>query len=484
MNEELVIKQVKEGEKDAFEYLYEKYKTKIYRYIFSKIKNETEAEDLLQETFTKVYNNINYYRKEDGSFYSFLLINAKHLIIEYVRKCNRRKEKFENNSMKFVNLEESRKLEEIVEESEERYFLKKFIDELCETQRMAIYLIYMKNMSYKDAARVMNKTELSFKSILHRAKKTLYARIMEEYPEMKDKSSTKDIAKMVIISFVCMSMLTGLGYAAFKVYKHIFVKEKYTISDLREEVSENESIISKEDAVTKINEYLTILGEDANVISDDVHLIRNLKVNEICWLFKSDNFTIEISAYDGILIDYSYLDSKVAGKKNDIEEIYRKLNLPNDYKLCRKENVNELVTMEFAKKYGDIYNKYECVKFIIEDDVIKSISLIRYPYKDSEVLVSKERAKEILRENNIDVKEIELGIEVVNEVEFENLNKKYEEINFDNAQVQELNKIDIDVRKVWRVTSNANDRYLVDTKTGEVFIKDSISVEVKNKYGE
>lgn len=477
MNEELVIKQVKEGNKDAFEYLYEKYKTKIYRYIFSKVRNEAESEDLLQETFAKVYNNMNYYRKEDGSFYSFLLINAKHLIIEYVRKCNRRKEKFENNSMKFVNLEESRKLEEIAEEAEERYFLKKFIDELCDTQRMAIYLIYMKNMSYKDAARVMGKSELSFKSILHRAKKTLYARIMEEYPEMKDRSSGKEIAKMLIISFVCMSMLTGFGYAAFKMYKHIFMKEKYTITDLREEANENESIISKEDAVTKINEYLTVLGKDAEAVSDDVHLVRNLKVNEICWMFENEKCDIKIASSDGKLINYSNYDKSFL--EYDIEELYKSLNLQEDYELYKEERLNNSTTIKFAKKYGNVFNKYESVTFVMNDDVIQFISVIRYPYKDSEIKISEERAREILAENNIDVKEIVLSIEVINEVEFENFSGEYFELDEYNREAEELNKLDIDIRKVWRVTSSEDDVYLIDVKTGEILIKYGSNLEIK-----
>ena len=48
MNEEIVIKQVKDGNEDAFEYLYEKYKTNVYRYIYSKIRNEIDTEYILQ----------------------------------------------------------------------------------------------------------------------------------------------------------------------------------------------------------------------------------------------------------------------------------------------------------------------------------------------------------------------------------------------------------------------------------------------------
>lgn len=480
MNEEIVIKQVKDGNEDAFEYLYEKYKTKVYRYIYSKIRNEIDTEDILQETFVKVYKNINLYRKDDGSFYNFLLINAKHIVIEYIRKKNRRNDKFEKNSMMFVDIEETKNLQEVAEDSEEKYFLKKLIDELCETQRIAINLVYIKNLSYKDAARVMGKTELSLKSILHRAKKTLKQRMIEEYPEMKDRASIKDVAKMIIITFVCMSMITGLGYAVYKIYKHVVENEKYTLAELREEVPEEESIISREEAVGKINEYLKILGRENNATKENIILIKDYKLNEICWMLKCESCLVKINTYNGSLIAYHSYFSEDNLQIEEIQELYNKFNFPEDYEICDENEVDSYKIVKYAKRYGNIYNKYQSVTFMIKENKLQNIFYINYPYTDSEILISKEEAKEICKKNQVDYKEIYLSIESLNNINLENYNGLYEEINLENVQQEELNKRSIEIRKVWKAIDIYDKEYVIDVSTGTMIINKEESMEDKN----
>ena len=67
--------------------------------MYYKIKNKSEAEDLVQEIFTKVYKNIGLYDETQGTFYNFLLSNANQIIAEYSRKNKkilRRRKKWRN----------------------------------------------------------------------------------------------------------------------------------------------------------------------------------------------------------------------------------------------------------------------------------------------------------------------------------------------------------------------------------------------------
>ena len=93
MEEHSLIKELKDGDNDGFRYIYEKYKEKLNSYVYYKIKNKSEAEDLVQEIFTKVYKNIGLYDETQGTFYNFLLSNANQIIAEYSRKNISREQK-------------------------------------------------------------------------------------------------------------------------------------------------------------------------------------------------------------------------------------------------------------------------------------------------------------------------------------------------------------------------------------------------------
>ena len=86
MEEHSLIKGLKDGDNEDFRYIYEKYKEKLNSYVYYKIKNKSEAEDLVQEIFTKVYKNIGLYDETQSTFYNFLLSNANQIIAEYSRK--------------------------------------------------------------------------------------------------------------------------------------------------------------------------------------------------------------------------------------------------------------------------------------------------------------------------------------------------------------------------------------------------------------
>ena len=198
MTDNVIIKRIKNGDDAAFEYIYNKYRDKVYKYIFYKITFEADVEDLLQDTFTLVYKNINLYDKSKGSFYNFILANANRVVISYVRKKNRRKDKFESNLMRFIKDDETT-VDEDFEKNEEIDVLSKMISNLSDTHKTAINLVYVRNLSYRDAARIIGKTESSFKSILFRARNALKENMLREYPEMSKRFKANSIIKMCLV---------------------------------------------------------------------------------------------------------------------------------------------------------------------------------------------------------------------------------------------------------------------------------------------
>ena len=92
MTEALMIKRLKNHDEEAFDYCYETYKNLVYFQIIKIVKNKELTEELVQDTFLKMYLNID---KFDGKFFkAWLLKIANNVAISELRK---KKETIEYN---------------------------------------------------------------------------------------------------------------------------------------------------------------------------------------------------------------------------------------------------------------------------------------------------------------------------------------------------------------------------------------------------
>lgn len=477
MEENFVIKEIKNGDSGSFKILYEKYQSKLFAYVYCKVSDKAEVEDIMQEVFAKVYKNIELYDESKSSFYNFILTNAKQVISDYFRNNNN----YENRIEKIYlnsNVISDEDIAIIYDSIDGEYNLKSVLDKLPETQRMALNLVYIKNMSYKDAARIMKKSELSVKSLIFRAKRTLKKDIAEKYPEIVKEYGFKKVTKAVVISTVCFGLIGGFSYAAFKVYMDKFYKGTYTVADVKTEISDDKAI-DKEKAKDIINEYLTVLGYSNLSDVNDLHLYRDYMINEIYWTVENDEYKISINAVNGKLLSFAIYDDKSESTVNFSDEVLKKLKLCDGYDLISDEVMGEIRNIEYAKKYGDLVNEYQSVKIMVENNRIANINVLNYGYTDTEINISKEDAIRIFKENGIDVSEdeIELSIENVGRTEYEEGNKLFEEISEEQMKDLELYEIKSDVRKVWRYEDTQNIQYYVDTIDGEVIIPQKFSIE-------
>lgn len=84
MVEALMIKRLIDKDEEAFDYCYEKYKNLVYFKVFSILKNREQSEEIVQDTFLKMYNSIESF---DGKYFkAWLLTIASNLAISEIRK--------------------------------------------------------------------------------------------------------------------------------------------------------------------------------------------------------------------------------------------------------------------------------------------------------------------------------------------------------------------------------------------------------------
>ena len=85
LSEAEAIREAKNGDADAFEYLYRAHSKRVYGLCLRMVKNPAEAEDLAQQAFLQVYRKIGTFRGESG-FSTWLYRVTANVVLMYLRR--------------------------------------------------------------------------------------------------------------------------------------------------------------------------------------------------------------------------------------------------------------------------------------------------------------------------------------------------------------------------------------------------------------
>ncbi len=81
---EILASKLKNGNEKAFDEIFNTTKDYLFYYIFSIIKNQTQADDILQDTFRSMYQKISTYKSKN--FLSWIITIAHNNSVNYIRK--------------------------------------------------------------------------------------------------------------------------------------------------------------------------------------------------------------------------------------------------------------------------------------------------------------------------------------------------------------------------------------------------------------
>lgn len=462
-----------ENMENNFEKIYEKYNKRVYKYVAGRIQNKSDIEDIVQEVFVKIYKNMNLYDENKGNLCNFILANANQVLVEYYRK-----RVSENTRYERIVEENEKKVYEYFEKIDGEYGLEKFLCKLPKMQRKAIELVYIEGLSYKDVAKILRKTELSVKSLIFRAKNSLKKLIENDEPDIVEEYFGKKIIKIIILSVISITMVTGLTYALVKIYESI-IKEKdtYTLSEMKQEIPIEESDISEEEAKKFIENYLSVIERKDVVLGNDIKLIKDYEVNQLCWIYDSEDYSIYIDAKDGALVKFYGSSLNEILEDREYLELLEDLKI-NGYELYNIEKLYDSTHVILCKKYGELFNKYESVSIIYKESSLQTIYSINIIYEEKEMLIDETEAIELCKLTGEEVKEIDLCIENVFENRENSLDNYIEQVwENDELYLEEWQKERYDIRKVWKIETESLKTLYIDSYTGEVF-----DVTAKNEY--
>ncbi|WP_397363693.1 RNA polymerase sigma factor [Olleya sp. R77988] len=169
MNLEQLIKACKRNNPNAQSDLYQKYKDTLYILCLKYSKNKEEAQDNLHDSFIEIFSSIKKY-KGRGSFEGWIKrITINKAIDKY------KKESPINIEIKNDLLEDTNIIEEQLNLDLDNII--KCIQQLPNQYRLVFNLFELDNYTHKDIAALLNISENTSKSNLHRGKQILKQKI-------------------------------------------------------------------------------------------------------------------------------------------------------------------------------------------------------------------------------------------------------------------------------------------------------------------
>jgi RNA polymerase sigma-70 factor (ECF subfamily) len=157
---------------DAFAELYDEYVKKVYRFVYFKISDQNEAEDLVSEIFLKAWYYLTGSKaKEVKSFSGLIYRMARNMIVDLYRERAKNREvphdAIEQMSLLSVSIEESFAVKSEVNE----IFV--YLKQLKQEYQDIVLLKYMEGLSAPEIAHILDKSKTSVRVTLHRAMKLL-----------------------------------------------------------------------------------------------------------------------------------------------------------------------------------------------------------------------------------------------------------------------------------------------------------------------
>ena len=176
----LHIEKAKKGDQVAFTYLLDHYWNEVYGFMLKRTENETDAEDIAIETFSKAFDKIATYNPE-FQFNTWLIAIAKNVHIDMLRKkkSNVFVEITDEEDQQAYNVADtSPSIEDAIITEQNLSRLLQFIKELKPHYQEVIQLRYFQEMSYQEISEQLGEPLSNVKIKLLRAKKLL-AEIIE-----------------------------------------------------------------------------------------------------------------------------------------------------------------------------------------------------------------------------------------------------------------------------------------------------------------
>lgn len=178
-----LVQNAQKGDAESFGKLYDTYVSPIYRFIYLKTSHKEDAEDLTHQVFLNAWQNIKNFQFQGFPFGSWLYKIAGNSVIDYYRT---KKYHLNIETVPEHQIAESFEVGNALDNSFDGQMAHNAISRLEPDQQNVIIMKFVNDLSNKEIATALNKSEGAIRVIQHRALKQL-----KNFLERDNHSTTK-----------------------------------------------------------------------------------------------------------------------------------------------------------------------------------------------------------------------------------------------------------------------------------------------------
>lgn len=170
-----LVRRALDGDDTAFEYLFNRYREAIHTLFVQRLGGPNDADDLLQETFIKVYINLHRYSSE-YTFGQWVYTIARNTFIDFVR---RRQEDLPIDERFTAPASNAPTPEESFINLQQRTQIEHYLERLTPRYRQLIVMRFFEEYSYEEIAAKLSLPLGTVKTQIHRAREQMCRMITE-----------------------------------------------------------------------------------------------------------------------------------------------------------------------------------------------------------------------------------------------------------------------------------------------------------------
>ena len=173
MNDEHCLEQVIAGKTGYYRYLVNKYKDMLYSVAIGMLKNETLAEEAVQDAFIKAYKGLKSFRG-DSKLSTWLY---KITVNESLKKLKNGGKFYTDIDIDGLNNDDmivSSHAVHTLKEEEQKRFIHEVLNEMTPNESLLLRLYYLSEQSVDEISEITGLSKSNIKVILYRARKNFY----------------------------------------------------------------------------------------------------------------------------------------------------------------------------------------------------------------------------------------------------------------------------------------------------------------------
>ena len=184
-----LVRRIAEGDEEALHRFYQLYSARVYRFCLTRLDNEADAADVLNEVMLEVWRSAAARFRGDAKVGTWLLGIASHRLLDRLRRRGRQEDSLEQEALegRLDRLQaEAREplpaTERAVQAAQDLSLLRRCLERLSGLLRQALYLAFFEERSYPEIAEILGCPTGTVKTRVFHGRRQLQ-RCLEEATE-------------------------------------------------------------------------------------------------------------------------------------------------------------------------------------------------------------------------------------------------------------------------------------------------------------